>query len=171
MGAEIEKMSGSTPLIKTEPKDIFTHLLAIAALYLSAVSFLVFMFQYIDHLLPDRIDANYYSQDSNLDAMRWAIATLVIFFPTYVATSRFLNKGYRESPSKRNLRVRKWLIYFTLFVAALILLGDLVTLMYRFLNGDLTLRFILKVVAVFFVAGSVFYYYLWDVRRIGSNRE
>ncbi len=150
---------------KTEPRDIFTHLLAIAALYSSAVSFLVFAFQYISHLIPNQIETNYYSEGADLDVMRWAIAILIIFFPTFLATSRFLNKNYLANPSKRNLRVRKWLIYFTLFVAALVLLGDLVALIYRLLNGDLTLRFILKVIAVLFVAGSVFYYYLWDVRR------
>ncbi len=158
----------STSPAKTEPKDIFTHLLAIAALYSSAVSFLVFMFQYVNHLIPDQIDTNYYSQEADLGIMRWAIAMLIIFFPTFVLTTRFLNKGYFANPSKRNLRIRKWLLYFTLFAAALILLGDLVALIYAFLNGDLTTRFILKVIAVLFVAGSVFYYYLWDVRRYNT---
>ena len=37
------------------------------------------------------------------------------------------------------------------------------------LEGDLTARFLLKVVAVFFVAVSVFVYYLWDLRRFGSE--
>jgi hypothetical protein len=63
------------------------------------------------------------------------------------------------------LWIRKWLIYFTLFAAALIIIGDLVTLLNRFLEGELTVRFLLKVLAVFFVAGSVFYYYLWDLRK------
>ena len=168
MDTEIGKAGGSTPPAKTEPKDIFTHLLAIAALYSSAVSFLVFMFQYVNHLIPDQIDTHYYSQESDLDSMRWAIAMLIIFFPTFFLTTRFLNKTYLASPSKQNLRIRKWLLYFTLFVAALTLLGDLVALIYAFLNGDLTLRFILKVIAVLFVAGSIFYYYLWDVRRYNT---
>lgn len=164
---EIEK-SGSMPPAKTEPKDIFTHLLAIAALYSSAVSFLIFIFQYVNHLIPDQIDTNYYSQEADFSVMRWAISMLVIFFPTFVLTSRFLNKSYFTNPSKRNLRIRKWLLYFTLFAAALVLLGDLVALIYAFLNGDLTARFIFKVIAVLFVAGSVFYYYLWDVRRYNT---
>ena len=68
-------------------------------------------------------------------------------------------------PEKRNLRIRKWLIYFTLFAAALIIIGDLVALIFSLLGGELTVRFLLKVVTIFFVAGSVFYYYLWDLRR------
>ncbi|KKQ92924.1 MAG: hypothetical protein UT16_C0002G0014 [Candidatus Azambacteria bacterium GW2011_GWA2_39_10] len=38
---------------KTEPKDVFIHLLAIIALYASATAFLIMLFQYINVLIPD----------------------------------------------------------------------------------------------------------------------
>ncbi len=43
--------------------------------------------------------------------------------------------------------------------------GDLVTLVYNFLGVDLTTRFVLKVLVVLLVAGTVFGYYLWDLRK------
>ena len=39
------------------------------------------------------------------------------------------------------------------------------TLVYNLLGGEITTRFLLKVLIVAFIAGSVFWYYLTDVRR------
>lgn len=151
---------------KTSPKDVFLHILTMVALYSSAISFLVLMFQYVNILFPDPANVGgSFAREGAFRAIRWSIATLVIVFPVYLGASWFLDKGYRENPLTRNLRIRKWLIYFTLFVAAIIIIGDLVALIYNLLEGEITLRFILKVLAVFFVAGSTFAYYLWDVRR------
>ena len=150
---------------KVSPKDVFLHLLAIATLYTSAITFLMLVFEYINMLIPDTIaNGGYYSLQSSHDSIRRSLATLIVVFPVYVLTSWFLGKNYATDPSKRNLRIRKWLIYFTLFVTALIIIGDLVVLIYNLLGGEITLRFILKVVSVFFVAGSIFGYYFWDIR-------
>lgn len=155
---------------KTSPKDVFLHLLSIVTLYTCAVAFLVLVFQYVNVVFPDPVSPDgYYAASGSYRAIRWSIASLVVFFPVYLLTMRHLEKSYQKNPSKRGLRIRKWLIYFTLFAAALIILGDLVTLIYRFLEGELTVRFILKVLAVLFVAGSVFGYYFWDVRRYKTD--
>ena len=151
---------------KVSPKDVFTHLLAIATLYASAVSFLVLVFQSINVWLPDALtEAGYYARMAANSGIRFSIATLVIVFPVYVLTMRYLNKSYDVNPTKRNLRVRKWLVYFTLFVAALVVMGDLVALINNLLNGELTMRFGLKIAAVLFVAGSIFYYYFMDIKK------
>lgn len=51
------------------------------------------------------------------------------------------------------------------FFTALIIIGDLVSVMFSFLGGDYTIRFILKALAVLLVSGVIFGYYLDDVRR------
>ncbi len=153
---------------KTSPKDVFLHLLAIIALYASAGSFIALLFQYISIFFPDPLEFNAYAIASAYGAIRFNIASLVVVFPLYIWTSWFLNKSYLKNPSKRNLRIRKWLIYFTLFAAALIIAGDLVALINNLLSGELTARFLLKAAAVLFVAGSAFGYYFWDLK---SNRE
>lgn len=151
---------------KTGPKDIFLHLLAILTLYVSATSFLVLVFQYVNLWLPDPLEGDaFYQRTGALSAIRWALASLIIIFPVYVFTTRFLNKEYSSQPEKRELRTRKWLIYFTLFAAALIAIGDLITLLYHLLSGEITLRFIIKVISVLFVVGSIGYYYLTDLHR------
>lgn len=157
-------------LQRTSPKDVFMHLLAIVTLYTSAISFLVLIFQYVNVLLPDPIAPDgFYHLFSAYSRIRWSISSLIVVFPVYILTTWYLNKSYAAVPSKSNLRIRKWLIYFTLFAAALIIIGDLVTLINNLLGGELTLRFILKVAAVFFVAASVFTYYFWELKKYKND--
>lgn len=147
----------------TSPKDVFLHLFSIIALYISAGSFIVLIFQYIGIAFPDSLD--YYGMQTAYGAIRWAIATLIIVFPAYVGSIWLLHRGYMENSATRALRTRKWLIYFTLFAAAAIIAGDLVALIYNFLNGDLTVRFMLKAATVFLVSGSVFGYYIGEIKK------
>lgn len=150
--------------IKTEPKDVFLHILAIIALYASAAAFLVIIFQYINVLIPDPLQRGFYQLQSYYSGIRWSIALLIVIFPVYIWAGWYLNQIYSLEPSKKNLRIRKWLLNFTVFAAALIIIGDLVTLIYNFLGGDITARFVLKIAAVFFVAASVFFYYFWELK-------
>jgi len=152
----------------TSPKDVFLHLLAIITLYASAGSFLTLIFQYVNVLLPDPLEVGQ-RLSSAYSSIRFAISSLIVVFPVYLLTSHFLNKNYEAVPSKRNLKIRKWLIYFTLFAAALIIIGDLVALINNLLGGELTVRFLIKVLAVLFVAGSVFSYYFWDLRKYKTD--
>lgn len=141
----------------TSPKDVFLHLFAIIALYISAGAFIALIFDYINIWLPDAL--NPYEAQAAYGSIRWAIASLVVVFPAFVYSSWIVERGYATNPATRELRTRKWLIYFTLFLAAVIIAGDVVSLVYSLLNGDLTARFALKAVTVFLVSGAVFGYY------------
>ena len=143
---------------KLGPRDVFIHLLAIICLYFAAVNFGVILFQLLNLYLPDVIVDVY--RDGVYDTIRWAVATLVIVFPVYAWLNWFLEKELARFPEKRELRTRKWLIYLTLFWAAGVIMGDLVTLVYNFLQGELTLRFVLKILVVLVIATGVFKYYL-----------
>ena len=148
---------------KISPKDVFLHILAIAALWASAISFIGLIFQYIDRFIPDALYQDGYG--SMGDSIRWSIAVLTVIFPVFLYVSRTLDLGYAEDPEKRNLKTRKWLLYFTLFATGLVIIGDLVTLIYNFLNGDLSLKFVLKIITVLFAASVVFGYYLWNIKN------
>lgn len=152
-------------MAKTEPKDVFLHLLSIISLYASATAFLVLFFQYINVLIPDSFQRGFYQFQSYYSSIRWSIASLIVIFPVYIWTGWYLNKVYSLEPSKKNLRIRKWLLNFTVFAASIIIIGDLVTLIYNFLGGDLTTRFILKIAAILFVAAAVFFYYFWELKN------
>lgn len=161
-------MENINPRPETSPKDFFLHLLSIVALYVSATSFSTLLFQLVNAWFPDMLVR--YGSPFSASAIRWSVAMFVVFFPSYVATNIFLSKEYRAHPEKRNLRIRKWLVYFTLFAAALFILGDLVALILNFMQGELTTRFLLKVFVIFFVAGLVFGYYLRDLKGAASSK-
>ncbi len=156
---------------KVSPKDVFMQLLAIVMLYASAISFITLIFQSANVHFPDQLDGAYYYLGGALGSIRFAIATLVIVFPVYLITNWFLNKLYLKEPEKRNLRIKKWLTYLTIFVAALAIISNLVALIYRFLDGEITPRFIVKVLTIFFVAISIFGYYFWELKQGKENSK
>ncbi len=157
-------METTSPIEKTSPKDVFLHLLAIITLYVSAINLGTLWFQYINVLFPDPLNSWEYYASGSFNSIRWSIASIIIVFPAFLITTKFLNKSYRTTPSLRNARIRKWLIYFTLFAAALIIIGDLVTLVFNLLGGEYTARFLLKVLSVLLISGAVFWYYAWDLK-------
>lgn len=145
----------------TYPRDFFLYLLATVTLYVSVISGLMLLFQFINLGFPDPLD---YAEGVR-GSIRWGAAMLTILFPVFAFTTRFLHRDLVHFPAKAEYRIRKWLLYLTVFVAALVVIGDLITLLFNFLNGDLTIRFLLKILAVGLVTGLVFGYELWDVRR------
>lgn len=160
MDTTIEKPRGT-------PKDFFLHLGALITLYISVMSLLSLLFDVINNLYPDSL--NYYS-DPYSGAMRLAIASLIIVFPIHLLVSWLIGRDVKMSPEKRDLGIRKWLTYFTLFVAGLAMMIDLIVLLNTFLNGEITARFILKVLSVLLVAGIIFAYYILDVRKIQEKK-
>jgi len=148
---------------KTLPRDVFMHLLAMAALYVSAISLMTLLFQYVNLAFPDVLESYYIR--SVAQSIRWAMAGLIVVFPVYLLATWILQRDYRVYPEKRDLGIRKWLVYLTLFVAAVTIISDLVSLVYNFLGGDLTTRFVLKVLIVLVVAAAVFWFYLWDLKK------
>ena len=133
-----------------------------AALYASAVSLLNLLFEIINASFPDALNFSY---DRFSSGMRWSIASLLIVFPLYIFLSWFINKDLSANPLKKNLGIRKWLTYLTLFVAGVAIITDLIMLINTFLGGEITARFAFKVLAVLIVAGVIFAYYLYDLRR------
>lgn len=148
------------------PRDVFLHLFAIVTLYWSAVSFITLCWQYVNYFFPDVL---YYSYGFS-GPMRFALASLFIVFPLFLLVSWLLNTIYAKEAGVRESKIRKWLIYLTLFITALVIIGDLVFVINIFLNGDLTTRFILKALSIIVVAAVIFGYYLDDVRRPVPSR-
>lgn len=146
---------------KSSPKDVFMHLLMIGMLYASVFSFSSLWFNYINFLFPDQLNYHNGAEDSIL----FATSLLVVVFPVYILLSWLLGKEMATDPEKRELRARKWLVYFTLFVSAIAIIVEIVQLVYNFLSGELTTPFFLKICVVLLVAVGVFGYYLWEVRR------
>lgn len=149
---------------KSTARDFFLHLLSIVTLYMSATAFITLLFQYVNYFFPDVLLPEYYYDATN-GPLRFAIATLVVVFPVYIWSAWYLQKGYAKHPELRNLGVRKWLTYLTLFVTVFMIIGSLISILNSFLSGELTVRFFLKALAVLLVALKIFAYYLYDIRE------
>lgn len=154
-------------LPRSTAKDVFLHLLSVGTLYVAIISLIALFFQYINVKLPDALDFYYLG---SLDIIRQSMASLLIVWPVYVLVTWLIYKDLQEDPGKHEVGIRKWLLYLTLFVTSITMIVDLVTLVNYFLNGEITTRFILKVLTVLIVAGGVFAYYLWDLRRDPSEK-
>jgi hypothetical protein len=155
------------PVPKPRPylsaREAFLYLVLFTALYLSAYHLGSLLFDLINRAWPD--PAMHESWRSPEESMRWSIASILIAFPVFGFVSRYLGRELARAPVKRLSAVRRWLTYLTLFVAAGFLIGDLITLVYNALGGELTIRFVLKVVVAGVISGTIFGYYLWDLRR------
>ena len=97
--------------------------------------------------------------------MRMTLASIIITFPVYLFLMWRLTKDSAVYPERRQSRLRKWLTYLTLVIASSIITGDLITMLAKLLGGDLTIPFILKVLTILLIIGSIFGYYLWDLRQ------
>jgi len=155
---------------KTTAKDFFLQLAVIVALYWATGSLMDLLYTVINVAFPQVNSYSYFGANS----ISFPVASLVVVFPLFLLLSWFIEKGYTENPEKKELGVRKWLTYLTLFAAGLILVGSLVFVIYLFLDGrELTAGFLLKVLAWLVVAGIIFGYYLQDIRNKirGSQRK
>lgn len=145
------------------PRDVFAHLLAIGMLYVSVVAFLSLIFQYINIWFPDQLSYQSFSGISSI--VRGATAALIVVWPVYIYLMRLLRKDELANPEKHDLRIRKWLFNFTMFVSAITIIVALIIVIGSFLNGELTARFFLKSATVLLVAVVVFGYYRWELKR------
>ncbi len=153
---------------KKTPRDFFLYLFSTAAIYYIAVSIISLLWRYVDYFFPDQIGYDNFGLSSGL---RWSVASLVVVFPAYILTMRFLARDLDTNPEKQELKVRKWLIFLTLFISAITIIGDLVAIIYNFLGGDLVVRFGLKSLSVLLVAIAIFSYYYFILKRSPGTKE
>jgi hypothetical protein len=156
---------------KITAKDFFLHVAVIILLYTGTVALLNILFRVINVAFPqiNQYGYGYYGSTS----ISLPVATLIVVFPLFLFLANVLRKGYAEDPGQKEYPVRKWLIYITLFLAGGVLAGDLITLIYYFLDGqEMTTAFLLKVLSVLVVTGAIFGYYLDDLKdRLTGGRR
>ena len=142
------------------PKSFFLHIGALVSLYASVALFLTLVYG----IITLSVGESYYIPGT-LSSIRFGVAGVIVAFPLYIVLSRFLGNMYRDDKHTIHSLVKKWAGFLTLFLAGIALAIDLMVTIFTFLEGDTTLSFILKALAVLIVFGSVFYYQLADIRR------
>lgn len=150
-------------------RPAFFYLLVLVGLGFTGVSTGKILFEIINASFPEAVsDFNsIFSQDS----LRFAFSSVIVAAPIYWYASHRINEDLRQGILAVDSRIRKWMTYLLLLVAVMIMMGSLIGLLNTFLSGELTTKFILKVFAAFVIAGLVFSYYGYDLKRTDFQRR
>lgn len=118
-------------------------------------------FAWIDRHLVDDLasDRAYFAYATS--GLRWSIAALLVGYPIFVLLGWRLAAKKRRDPDRRRSRVRAWLTYVTLIFAAGAFIGDLVAVVFQFLDGGLSTRFAAKAGVVGLISAAI----LWNFSR------
>jgi hypothetical protein len=147
---------------KVTPKDFFLWAGAMVSLYGSVVAFITLVFSYINYVFPDPLA--YYSMEVFSGGMRFQMATLIVLVPVMLVLMRLIRKDIASDSDKKDLWIRRWALFLTVFIAGAAIVIDLITLINFFLGGELTMRFLLKVAVLLLVAGGVFLHFFADLK-------
>ena len=135
-------------------KESFLYALTFVSLAMTAWHLNWLGFEIIDLLLPEEHEDFFY-----YDEIRWSISTLIVFLPVFLFMNfRVLNDANKD-PARRRSTVRKWFGYITLFIAAVVIIGDLIFTIFMLLSGDLTLRIVLKTALLGLSSAMMFFYF------------
>jgi hypothetical protein len=146
--------------MKISVKDFFLQLGIIGTLYASLVAVVILLFRVINVSYP-QITNGYYYNPQNIS---FQVATLIVAFPLFLFLSWLLQRSLRGG-NEKDFALRKWLSYLTIFIAGAVIAGDLVSILYTFLDGqELTKAFLLKAFVLLVVSSGVFTYFLQDIR-------
>lgn len=164
LSSESLEMAIPVPPDASSARDAFFHLLNFTALYSTVIALIVLFFTYLNRLLPDRVVDYLGYEDGTLSSIRWSLAVVIVSYPLLLWMAKLIAKELQQHPEKAVGGVRRWLTYLTLFVTACTLVGDLITLIFTLLQGELTLRFTLKVLVILGLTGFPFCYYFLSLR-------
>ncbi|MFA5029643.1 MAG: DUF5671 domain-containing protein [Patescibacteria group bacterium] len=148
--------------------DAFLNLLSLVTLGWMSLSLGGVLFQIINKFFSPNL---LFSSVSNFSqtALKFNVASTLIITPVFLAVISLLHKKYRKEELNHTSGIYRWLTYLMLFVSALVLIGDLIAVVFRLLDGDYTLSVFLKIIVILLIAGGIFGYYFYDLKRKSYN--
>jgi len=143
-------------------KYAFYYLLSLVALIFMSLGVGMIVFGIINKTVPDALNL----LSSNIDSqLKFAISALLIASPIFYLVVNLIYRGLKKEEISRESGIRRWLTYLTILISALIILGVFIGVINSFLSGDLTGQFVLKALTILVIAGLVFSFYFYDIRR------
>lgn len=144
-------------------KYAFFYMLSLVALIFMSLSAGMIIFQIINKNIIDVI--NQFRGRYSPDQLKFAISALIISTPIFYLTAHQIYKNLFSGALEKDSGIRKWLTYFILFVSSVVMIGWLIATINSFLDGELTMKFILKSVTAIGIAAAIFSFYLYDIKR------
>lgn len=161
-GGRGPRRAGGVP---RKARDAFLHLLVFGSLFVWSTSVIMLLFTYINFAFPDPAWRTGHTQLLELlSIMRFELATVIVSFPIFLLVWNYLLREVERNPETGKGVLRRWLGYLSLFVGAITLSGDAMILIYFLLEGQLTIRFVLKAVVLFLIAGGLVGYLAFTLR-------
>ncbi len=155
------------------PNFFFLSLGVMVTLITSVIAGLSLFFETLSHKMPDVLNSYYeYGYSSyTYESMRTMIAILLIFFPIFLILSYFWWKYIKKGFESKNEKLFKWIMYIILFLASLVIVIDLVILVNYFVAGEITNRFIYKVLGTALIAGMIWVYYYLSLKDFNISKS
>ncbi len=161
------------PEIKNSMPEIFINFLSFLLLGIVATAAGIIFFQVINKYFSDVLFSNF-----SASAIHYSIASLIVGFPIYLWALWFWfsafggsAEGGKSTLEKTESRLSKWLTYIILLIAGGTIIGDLITVIFNFLQGEYGARFLLKALAIIIIAGLVFSFYFLERKKIQYKKE
>ncbi|MFH1375615.1 MAG: DUF5671 domain-containing protein [Patescibacteria group bacterium] len=150
-------------------KYAFFYILALIALAFTGIGLGQIAFQIINFNFPETTFA--YSSGYLQEILRMGVAFVVVAAPIYYGVTRQINKELAAGRMNQETGVRRWLTYLILLAASGTAIGFLIGFLLSFLEGELTVKFALKVASVLLITGGFGFYYTYDLRRQNLVRD
>lgn len=155
--------------IKNNMPEIFINFLSFLLLGIVATATGIIFFQVVNKYFSDVLFSNF-----SASAIRYSIASLIVGFPVYLWALWFWFKSFAPpagGPEKSESKLSKWLTYIILLIAGGTIIGDLIAIIYNFLQGEYGARFLLKALTILIIAGLVFSFYFLERKKIQYKKE
>lgn len=143
--------------------DAFLNLLTLVTLGWLSIVVGMILFQLIDKIFAGGSTAvfNEFSQVR----LKFSIASAIIVTPVFLWISSVLHQQYKAGKLSPSSGIHRWLTYLMMFISALVIIGSLINIIFRFLDGDYTWRAVLRILSVLLIAAGIFGYNWYDLKR------
>lgn len=138
-------------------RDFFIYVLLFGTMLASTTSLTVLVFDLIDIVMSDS------TSGWRVRSARSTLAVILVTAPMFAWLHRREMKRLSASASRGRSAIRKWATYVSLLIASGAFAINLIVALSALLNGDITLIFVLRIMTVAIVSGSVFLFYRSDV--------
>jgi len=147
--------------------DTFQHFLMFLTMAIYATALDMLTYQLLERLLPSK-EAPWYEFYSYSFGQYFGMALMsvvIITFPIFVFLFIKIKRQTLANPALKSLKSRKVLTYITLGVTFLIVLGNIVSMLFQVLTGNLALTNFLHFLSPIFMCSIIFTYFIREARE------
>jgi hypothetical protein len=170
MGIPVPEKGRGRTGSKSSTVEIILNFFSFILLGTTATALGTLLFQIINKYFPDALSARFADYGSS-SSIHYSIAALIVGFPIYYFSMKMWFNKFAAEPGKQESRLTKWLTYLVLLVTAVTIVGDLIAVIYRLLQGEITTRFFLKTLVILFIAGVIFGFYFLERRKVQYDMD